>query len=165
MDKEKLRKVAKLAEFGIGGERDAANFILKEQGTTAKEVLSEKDEEEIFVTIGFKTRSEKQIIVQNYCRLFNVDVVHSWRGHRNITVGLPPDKAKEFVDTCELLKKRWRKELKTLEDAFIQKNGLFSDLPGTGESGLSPEEVLEIMRMARAMRQIHLGKCLEAGDA
>lgn len=165
MDKEKLRKIAKLAEFGVGGERDAARFILEEQGTTAKEVLSEENNDEVFVTIGFKTKSERRIIIQNYSRMFNVDVVHSWKGHRSITVGVPPDKKTEFVDTCEVMKKQWRMELKTLEDAFIQRNRLFSNLPSTGESGLTEEEVLEIMRMARAMKQVHLGKYLEAGDA
>lgn len=162
MDKEKLRKVARLAEFGAPGEREAAIYVLEQQGTTAKAVLADTSEDEVFVTIGFKSKQEKQIIVQNYCRMFNVDEIHYWKGRRNVTVCIPTDKAKEFRETCERLKKHWRRELSVFLDAFIQKNRLFSDLPRKGPSGLSPEEVEEIVSMARAMKQIHLGKLLEA---
>lgn len=162
MDKNKLRKVARLAELGEGGEREAARYVLEQQGTTAKAVLSDTSEDEVFVTVGFKTRQERRIIKQNYCRLFNVNEIHYWNSPKNVTFCIPTDKAREFTESCEALKAHWRRELSVFLDAFIQKNRLFSDIPHTGPSGLSMEEIEEIVSMARAMKQLHLGKLLEA---
>lgn len=162
MDKDKLRKVARLAELGEGGEREAARYVLEQQGTTAKAVLSDTSEDEVFVTVGFKTRQERRIIKQNYCRLFNVNEIHYWNSPKSVTFCIPTDKAREFTESCEALKAHWRRELSVFLDAFIQKNSLFSDIPHTGPSGLSMEEIEEIVSMARAMKQLHLGKLLEA---
>ena len=162
MEKDKLRKIARLAQLGEGGEREAARYVLEQQGTTAEAVLSDTSQDEVFVTIGFKNLQERRIIIQNYCRLFNVNEISYWKGSRNITVCIPTDKATEFKESCEALKTHWRRELSVFLDAFIQKNCLFSDLPHTGPSGLSMEEIEEIVSMARAMKQLHLGKLLEA---
>lgn len=162
MNKDTLRKVARLAEFGEGGEREAARYVLEQQGTTAKAVLSDTSEDEVFVTVGFKTKQERRIIKQNYSRLFNVDEIHYWKGSKSVTFCISTDKAKEFTESCEALKAHWRRELSVFLDAFIQRNRLFSDLPAKGPSGLSMEEIEEIVSMARAMKQLHLGKLLEA---
>jgi hypothetical protein len=163
MDRKKLKLVARLAEFGEAGEREAAKYILAEHGVTARELLgeSESEKDEIFVEIPFKTKEERRIIIQNYSRIMNVDVVESWKRPRSITFGVPSDLSADFRETCEILKKQWRRDLEVLLSAFIQKNQLFSDLPTINESGLSPEEIHEILSIARALQQVHLGKLLE----
>ena len=164
MDRKKLKLVARLAEFGEAGEREAAQYILYENGVTAKELLEESvdDDDMVFVEIPYKTVEERNIIIQNYSRILNTDEVYSWKNRRSITFECPASKAEELRETSERLKIQWREDLKAFYLAFIQKNRLFSDLPCTGPSGLSPEQVDEILRMAKALKQVHLGKLLEA---
>lgn len=162
MERKKLILVARLAEFGEPGEREAAQYILGEHGVTARELLEdvESPDDNVYVEIPYKTVEERTIIVQNYCRLFNVDEVTSWQRGRSRTFEVPANKAAEFRESCDRLKKQWRKDLKTLLDAFIQKNRIFSDLPATGPSGLSPEDVYEIMRVANALKRANLNEKL-----
>lgn len=158
MDKEKLKKIARLAMFGVAGEKEAAKCILREHGMTANDLLSEDEGGKLIrVSIGYGTKEERVLIVQNYCRTFNVDEIHYWKGRRNITVEISEEYARPFVESCERLKLAWRKQVGLLLDGFIQKNRLFSNLPAVdGHCGLSPEEIREIMAMADAIKAVSL---------
>jgi len=164
VDKKTLLKIARLAIWGsTQGERDAAKRILDKNGVTATDLLKQEEEETPqCVSIAYKTVAEKTIILQNWFRLTNKNSVEYWKmSGRRMDILIAPSLADEFVRTSKALIRDWRQKLKKILEAFIQKNGLYSDSPITAESvtaTLSESEILEILALSRALDRVYLGR-------
>lgn len=75
---------------------------------------------------------------------------------------VPKSKLRKAVEDSKTILNLWRKELERFKQAFIIKNRLFpeTDKGGT-ETSLSEDEILEIMKMAQNIKQVHLGNLFE----
>ena len=156
MKKEKLRLVAILAREGTEGERQAALSILDSLGISMEDIEIENDED---VILTYKTSNEKRLIIQLYCKTMNVNSITYIRlGNRKFSIKIPKTKVKRFKEDTKTILSSWRKELKTLESAFIQANRLFSDIPSGCSSSLSEQEIEDILSMSKNIKNVTLGK-------
>lgn len=165
MKPEKMKLVARMARYGTKEEREVAKNILDMAGVSLDDI---EGEEEIEVEYTFKTALERQLVAQVYCKLMDKNTMRSFRlGSRKGSVCLPKAKASQFRQDVSTILSLWRKELERFYDAFILANRLFSDTPSESESesSLTPEEIEEIMSMARSIKRATLGRLLKDGKS
>jgi hypothetical protein len=167
--KSKLKKIASLAERGVGGEKENArrllDVLLSKHGLRIEDVTGAEQETQAY---WFKaTKAEEAMLIQCYARATNRATVTFWRGkgfrEGEIRIDLTKLEALElramwdhfgplFRQERRKLLARHRKERKLLMDAFASKHNLYragsdgDDGEGSGEA-LSREDLLRLMRL------------------
>lgn len=169
MNKDKLRKVARLALEGVGGEKEAAKAILRKFKLTPEDILSQEKNEKVRISQTYKDSSEFEILKQLYSKITNTNTMTIWRiNARRFEVELYPEQARKYQQYQKTILSLYRKEHKKFINAFIQANELFSDKgpdekPRKKESEISREEILDMLKMAANIKNIVFGDLLN-GD-
>ena len=140
---------------GVGGERDNAKRILKQ--LMEKYDLTEEDLQDAPKTkryeFRYKSKWEKDILVQCYCRVLNVGSMrYSQRGRGRLVMELDFFQFLELDAIYTHHVTLYKQELELFSVAFITKHRLVSDTGG-GECKLSPGEFDQLMRMMGSMKE------------
>ena len=154
---ERLKKIAALAERGIGGEKENAKRILarmmEKYGITSED-LGEGREVKKHV-FKYKSKWEKEILFQCYCRASGKNTSSYWQMGRGIVVF-----KLDFFQFLELdalynyFVPLLKREMKLFLIAFIHKHDLYSNevSEGGGGSKLSHEEIVQLAAMMSSMK-------------
>lgn len=152
--REQLRKIAALAEGGVGGERENARALLarlcERHGVSPETLLDETPTE--IVELAFKGDLEKGLLMQVLifvCQRRDVRWGALRRGH--VSALLSKAEAIDAVACWQHYRKLWCAEVKLFRSAFIHKHDLFgppSDKPVsiTSESLARSRRLVEMMR-------------------
>ena len=160
--KAKLRKIAALAERGVGGERTNAKHLL--------ETLLEKHHLQLDDVVGnpsereqamcwFKctTKLEREILFGCYCRTLNKSEISYYRGKRQIGFKLTRLDALEMRSLWDHFRPLFKKELKAQHEriamAFVWKHELQTSGPSEGGESkpLSRAELNALISLMQGM--------------
>lgn len=167
--KAKLKKIAALAERGVGGEKDNArrllDALLAKHGLSVEEVTGvDQDAKPCWFKVS---KAEMSMLIQCYARATNRKTITYWRGAGSrkgeIRIDLTKLEAMElramwdhfgplFRRERRKLMARHRKERELLADAFASKHNLYGpssdsdDGDGSGET-LSREDLFRLMKL------------------
>jgi len=154
----KLRKIAALAERGVGGERDNAkgllDRLLARHGLTMEDLYPKGDVE--YHEFVCANQRERTILVQCVAKAMGLCEVTFWRvRHKPKRIGIKCGRI-DFIEIEHMyrhFRKLLREEEKRLVDAFICRHELYG--PSDGQSGAEPlsyEEYMALRRLANGMR-------------
>lgn len=148
----KLEKLLRLAERGIGGERQNArallNSALKQHGLAEEDIRGERIERRAF---SFRGAMEKKLLLQ---------IIATVLGYKQPVWSNPAAKGYLMVETTAAIaveievlldahRKHLRKELEVFFTAYIHRQDLFpAGEPSRLESELSPEELMRARKAA-----------------
>lgn len=161
--KAKIRKIAALAESGVGGEAENARSIMEriclEHGVSLDEVLAVEERERYRFEIG-RNKIDLRIFTQRYARVTGKKSMSYRRMSRTaISVVMTAYQYAELSALFEWHKANFRREVENQIDilfqAYISKHRLFcerSDDAPDDELNLSPEDIQRI-RAIIAMRE------------
>jgi hypothetical protein len=155
LSKQTINKVLRLAKYGTtDGERDAARTILVSQGIDPDKEL---EDDFVWSKISVKTASERNIVFQLVFRLTNSMKITCTKKPRSLQIKIPAHLEKQLIRDAKTILPLWRKEIKKFESAFILKNDLFGQTnEPPKKSGLSDEEIFEIIEMAQSIQKANL---------
>ncbi len=161
--KSKLKKIAALAERGIGGEKENAKRLLEtlltKHGLTIDDIQPHVERQKKRCVFKYRTKQEKQLLFQCYYRAANVANLSYYRAGRN-AVGLDLDKLEEaemrslYAHFLPL----WRKEMQRLEHAFFWKHDLTSHCARDDNEKpdpISPKEYDALVSLMRGLQTTH----------
>lgn len=150
---DKLKKIAELADRGIGGERSNAKAILQrlldKYKLTLDDLMAESTGKKSRYCFTFRDKRERSVLFQCFCKVVNTsNIVYYQVRWNKIAFELTPIQSLELNHMYRHFKILWRKEIKALEAAFIIKHDLHSN-NDDHKSGvkLSDEEVRGIYAM------------------
>jgi len=155
----KLRKIAALAERGVGGERDNAKSqldrLLAKHGLTMEDLYPKGDVE--YHEFVCANRREQTILVQCVAKAMGISSVTYRKVRRNPNRIAIKCGRIDFIEIEHMYKhfrRLLREEEKRLVDAFICRHELYG--PPDGQSDAEPlsyEEYMALKRLADAMRE------------
>ena len=124
MDKEKLLKIKRLAERGIGGEKTSARRILNkllEQNEMDESQLSDKKE----YRWAYKNKDEKILLIQTITKYTNSNEIFEITRLKELTVDCTQEQADWITVSYNIYKTDYRKLLKDTLRAFIHTNKIY----------------------------------------
>ncbi|MBI5297967.1 MAG: hypothetical protein HY869_21025 [Chloroflexi bacterium] len=147
-----LRKIQALAEHGLGGEREAAQWkldlLLKRHGLTLDDVLVEREDEKLF---GVENEMERDLlihvvgVVKNIAR---VTVYKINRSRKKVLVRATPAQMVEIERLYGAYRKALKKGIEDYYQAFLHKNQIFPDADAEGGRELTAAEREQVRRIA-----------------
>ena len=151
---EKLKKIAALAEQGVGGEKTNAVIILErllKKHDLTWEDLKDEDKTAIYY-FTYKNRWEKSILFACADRATNgIKTYRQVRSRNKLGLEMTPIQNIEFCCLWEYYKRLWRKEIKRMTTAFVLKHHLYIDSSEEDDdksrNKLSAEEIEKIRIM------------------
>jgi len=154
----KLRKIAALAERGVGGERDNTksqlNRLLAKHGLTMEDLYPKQDVE--YHEFVCANQRERTILVQCVAKAMGLSEVTYYKVRRKPRrIGIKCGRI-DFIEIEHMyrhFRRLLREEEKRLVDAFICRHELYG--PSDGQSDgepLSYEEYMALRRLANGMR-------------
>jgi hypothetical protein len=157
--REKLRKIAALAERGVGGERDNAkrqlDRLLAKHGLMMEDLYPKQDVE--YREFVCANQRERTILTQCVAKAMGISHVVYYKVRRNPNrIGIKCGRI-DFIEIEHMYKhfrKLLREEEKRLVDAFICRHELYG--PSDGESNTEPlsyEEYIALISLAKGMRK------------
>lgn len=171
---ERLKKIYALAMRGVGGEKEAAAAILARLTKKYGISLDDLDEEQVKgFDLEFHGEIERKLLLQivykvtgdasNYHSLTWVASGRLCRTKARVYCTEAQKVEIEFLH--DFYKKLWKREVKALYGAFIQKHRLFGE-PKEGEqaSEISDEEYAKMCRMIRGLSDEQPLKMIEGGE-
>lgn len=159
---EQIKKVKKLAEEGVGGERENAKVLLEKLLKKYKITLDElAEEKKTLYKFKYKTLFEKKILIQCIAKFApdveNAKLIFDDKGKLRINIiGVELTKI-QFLDVeaaTKFYSKLFTKELELFYMAFISKHDIFRERDKNElveESTLSPEEIEAIIHMMNGL--------------
>lgn len=178
LNKDRLNKIVRLAKFGVGGEKENADRVVRKicakYGLSYEEVMQGVGAQEFEMTC--KT-SEVPLLVQVICRYALLDADAgvkggpTGRGIETIYFHTTKEKYEETVNAFHVLKRLFKEEEKKIRaavaDAFYIKHDLYYKMkPGEKrkrEKKLTEKEIKEAriaMRLADGMEDAQLFKTI-----
>ncbi len=161
---ELLRKLKKLANEGIGGEKVSAekklNELMNKYGISETELLEDKIETMEFIYHGAE---QKRLLIQIIYKVANCKKFYGYyftKSGRKSKISLGADVTSAQKIEIEFLfdfyVKQFEKERSMLMDAFIQKHRLFGveldeNDDENDEPNITPEEKMRIRKMSILM--------------
>ncbi|MDR2090655.1 MAG: hypothetical protein LBP62_03270 [Clostridiales bacterium] len=170
MNVEFLKKVKKLAECGVGGEKTNAEELLKK--LIKKYNISpgelEADTERRWYKIPFRGQHEKTIVSQCAFKVFG-GVEEEWEKLKGyylrgkMYIYCTKLEYAEIAALCEFYRACFNRDLKIFTDAFVQKNRLFPERPPPEKKRTKEEEeeVRRIFEMMIGMQEHEIYKQIE----
>lgn len=158
---EKLRLVYEMYLRGTENESIAAEKILREQGIDPETFVDEKKIE--IAQFPYRTKAERDLVFQVISRALNNSSIEYRASKGRILSKVPAALVKQIEEDWKTILKLWRSEIERFKLAFIIKNDLQpqdhnEDAP---KSGLSLEELMEIVHMSHGIKKATLGKLFE----
>jgi hypothetical protein len=163
--KATLKKILRLAERGVGGEKENAGRILAtllEKHHLTIGDIEDHDREEAKQRYWFRynTRLERDLLMQCYCRALNVNTTRYWQKPGRCQVGFDLSRLDylELEHLWSYFRRLWRKEMKRLVMAFVFKHHLCSSVPAEegdkeGPEQLTEEEIAALVALMRGLQQ------------
>jgi len=156
--KAKLRKIAALAERGVGGERENARRLLQRLLCQHNLTIEDLGKPKARGRYWFRCRDvlERQILFQCYFRATNKDEVSYYQRGREIGFTLSPMEQLELENLWRHFRPLWRREIRTQQErivhAFVSKHDLYSASTETdSDNPLSPEERAALLSLMENM--------------
>ncbi len=154
--KDKLRKIAKLAELGVAGEKENAKRLLER--LMAKYGLTIADlSDEVATKIckfTYRSKHERQILIQCYAKASGVTGVRCREIKRALYFELTWPQRLELVSLYSHFRKLFKKETEIFMQAFVAKHDLYGHSEGEqAECPLSHDEIMQIAHMAAGMKE------------
>jgi len=155
---KRVKKLAVIADKGIGGEREAAALLLKR--LMNKHDITESDLEEETIELEwfkYKHDLQRRLLLQVIYTILGDRDLYKWKESRKKQVGVYCTAAEkiEIEITCEFYHRAMQEELETFLYAFYSKNHLFPQrdkkLADVNEPPLSGEELMKITCMMDGM--------------
>ncbi len=124
--REKLEKILRLAERGVGGEKVNAqrqlDKLLKKYELTLNDIKRPEKQMYWFKPVG---QFEKGLLLQCYAIIVNTAEPMQYKRPREKGYELTPRQYLELCSMFDYYKRRWEKDLHIFFIAFIQKQNLF----------------------------------------
>lgn len=167
---DKLRKIEKLANCGIDGERKNAARMLRDllsrHGLTLEDLAEENKKE---YRMNYRTIWEKMLLIQIYAKVIGSSRVtySKRRGKTGIFFKLSVPQYIDFMAMYKIYRPALKKEMDTLCSAFFAKHNIQNLPPKNYEDQkLDKEESERIWRMAMGLRDVVMlnMKLIEGGD-
>mgnify|MGYP005924602649 FL=1 len=171
--KDKLRKLAALAERGMEGEaanaKRAIERICQQYGIRLEDML-EEDKKRYHIRVG-RNPMQRQLFNQCYGVVVGTGEITYWNISRDtIAVELTPLQYAELVSMWEWHQSNFKRDLedmeKTIVDAYISKHHLYAPSDGSEEDyELTAEEkarLLKAIYMSEALGDSRYQKMLES---
>ena len=172
--KDKLQKLLALAERGVGGEKRNAkamlDAMLEKHNLTLADISSEEKLKRLF---PYETIADQTIIAQIIRKVTNGTDVYILARSKKVTQDLTDY---EYVMVSELIDfhlpqfdkerkamlVRHKKERSVFQTAYVQKHRLFRERtePSSEPSGVSEEELMELLRAMRNLEDVSYQKKL-----
>ncbi len=150
--REKIEKILRLAERGVGGEkvnaRHQLNKLLMKYDITMDEI--KKPEKALY---WFKPRGqyEKELLLQCFAVVVNTSKPSQYKRPREKGYELTPRHYLELRSMYEYYKRRWEKDVHVFFLAFIKKQELYPEtMPKNPKTSFSESE-LKLQREASLM--------------
>ncbi len=162
--KSRLRKIAALAERGVGGEQANAKSqlqkLLDKHGLRLEDVLPRPEHEVQRYWFVCTTRMEKDVLFACYCRACNISEIRYYQAKRKIGFDLSRLEALELTSLWQhfrpLLRKEFRKQRERFGQAFAWKHELHSSQgPSEEQEPLSEAEYQALVRLMQGMEETH----------
>ncbi len=158
--KEQIKKIMRLAERGVGGEKTNAQTLLNR--LLRKYSLSLEDfKNDVKISYKFycRTKHEKRLLINTVGKVLNIDQVSMSDTKRAIYINLTKLEFAKVDHLYETYRKEFRKELKKQADitvqAFLSVNNIFPDCDSNRkESEIDPEELRRILGSMKGMLRI-----------
>jgi hypothetical protein len=160
--KQKLKKIATLAQRGVGGEKENAKRLLQQwldKYHLTLDDIAEKppQESEQLYWFGFSSLAERDVLFACYCRALNTSDIHYYRGtKRRVAFRLGKLDYLELQSLWEHFRPLFRKEFKKQADrlgtAFCWKHNLSSSTPSENTSEREPLSQAEVNALVAMMR-------------
>lgn len=162
LSKEKARKVYQLYLRGSPNESAAAEKILKDSGIDPSKWSELTEDQFKKARIPFRSRLERQIVLQVLAKVLNKGEIAAIFNRTAVECLVPARLHAQAVENARSVLNLWRKELERFTTAFIVKNRLWAEDKSTGRDiELSEDEIMDIMKMANSIKQVHLGNLFE----
>lgn len=163
----KLKKIAALADRGVGGERVNAKIqlekLLEKYSLDMSDIQGQADQPTEWWFFPYATRVEKDLLIQCYATLNLADDegflrYRRSRNPRGLKFELTTMQKAELADMYKYYRKLYTKEMKLLFSAFLNKHNLFSESSGDREPPkLSLEEMAALLQMMSSLRtSVHI---------
>lgn len=158
--KAKLRKIAALAQRGVGGEKANAQRLLQtllaKHNLKLEDVVPRPENESKRYWFTCTTQMEKDVLFACYCRAKNVNEIRYYQAKRKIGFDLSLLEALELQSLWQhfrpLLRKEFRKERARFGQAFAWKHSLCSNqAPSEDREPLSEAEYQALVRLMQGM--------------
>lgn len=144
--RDRILKLHKLVEQGIGGEKENAQKILdkllKKHGLT----LSEINDCEEWFTINFKNRFEKRLIIQIISKVTNIKTIRAYAEKNQINLKVNKADFAEILVMFSVYRKALEKEFQNIYIAFVCKQNIFSDCKSDDDS-TNVEDMIDISKL------------------
>ncbi len=154
---ELLKKVKKLAEHGVGGERDAAQALLSrlmKKYDIAEIDLSDDALEERGFT--YKTPYERKLLHQLFNKIADDRECYRYRGGKGARTILylkcTKAEAVQIDIEYDFYKALFAEEVGWLFQAFVQKHKIFDMKPGHATSEISDEDFLRLSALMAGLQ-------------
>ena len=158
---KKLKKILALAKFGVGGEKTNAQRLLKKLSDQHKITINELEKQtEIQKPYKYLRKYEKEILFQIVFKITKSKDLSYRQVHPTKVSFLMSQEKHEIVEKLySKHKKLFKKEMKRLVAAFIQKHDLFSGCgSNTSTEDVDWDEIRKILQMSRGLEDAPIDK-------
>lgn len=159
----KLRKIKRLADSGIEGERITAQRLLKKlliEYELTIEDITQEDKEITYVFKNVVTDVDLELFSQIFMMVKNVGSMKYSKRKSEIIVSCTEDQAKKISDMYAFHRKQLKKELKKIQKetttAYIYKHNLYLDVEEGSEDAekIDYETLMRILRIKDGMEDV-----------
>lgn len=127
----KALRLKRLADQGVGGERDAARKALEKliaSGSVTLEDLVDKDEDPQLFEFTIKGVYERKLFIQTACMVLKNDSVPCFKYRNKVHALLTPKQAAEVDATFDHYKREWAVLQEKAFKAMIVRHNIFSGI-------------------------------------
>lgn len=165
--KEQIKKIMRLAEQGIGGEKSNAltllNRLLKKYSLSLEDF---KDNVKIRYKFYCRTKHEEQLLINTVGKVLNIDAVPLSDIKRAVYINLTRLEFAKIDYLYEIYRKELRKELKKQAEitfqAFLSTNNIYPDCDSNRKKPeIDPEELQRILSARKGMSRILVNNLIE----
>lgn len=152
---DRLRKIQKLAESGVDGERENAQRLLlaicDEHGISPDALLSTEQTRHRFSYIDARDR---ELLVQCCCHVLRRSELHTTRSRKGLALYCTEAEAIDVVACHRHYRRAYLKAEAEFYLAFISKNDIFSGIPSDEEAKpMDPEKLARLLAMMRGLNK------------
>ncbi len=158
--KLKLAKILKLAEHGVGGEKNNAQAILakmlKQHGISIDDLLSSRSENLLWKDYCYRNILERQLLFQCVSKVANTTKApcRKYKKANKLQFSMRAIDHIELEHMYRHFRKLFAKEIETLFAAFVHKHDIYpSDQSQCSKSTeMNMEEIAQIIKLSRSLK-------------
>lgn len=151
--KDLLKKLAVLAERGVGGEKESArkklNELMEKYGIDDAEL---SDEEKRLHTFNYRTAFERRLLVQIAAKINHEIEIYHTHGDKCLLMDCTNAEGVQLRIEFEFYRQLWKEEQDFLFTCFVQKHELFRNDPNAPTKTVDAATSLRMLAIMRGMQ-------------